>query len=130
MLKAELQAVLSATLIALGGAVATAYSFWRKLKADMREDRSSDRAYDDLAALLEHYKRETREAQAQIERQRLEMETVSKERNEAVQATGRLESSVEHLEKQVAQMAVTINEQRDEIRRLTAMVERMVNENQ
>ncbi len=130
MLKSELQVALTGALIALGGAVTTAYSFWRKLKADMREDRSSDRAYDDLAALLEHYKRETREAQAQIERQRLEIETISKERNEAVQAAGRLEASVEYLKEQVDDMRKIIEQQQIEIKRLTGMVERIADANE
>lgn len=127
MLKSELETVLTAALVALGGAVTAAYGMWRKVKADTRDDKSAGRAYDDLAALLDHYKNETREAQALAERRLVEIERISTERNEAVQAAGKLEASVEYLTEQVNQMRETIEQQNAEIQRMAEIIERMEN---
>lgn len=83
---------------ALGGIGATVYLIWRKLRGDKLADvidTKSQQLINNLTSRLQAEEEKTKRLENSIER-------VAKERNEAVQALGRLEERIKQMETIVA----------------------------
>lgn len=102
----ELQEAITTGVGALGAIAAAFYGVKRKLTADANSDKLDGKA----TQLIERLEAQITQDQSRIDQLTTAIERVSSERNEAVQQVGRMDATIQALEKEVERLRLELQD--------------------